>query len=70
MNCNKLEKNVINALSNLNVAADVEKCSDILKIAEAGILVTPGLGIDGKVISQGRVLTVSDIENILKKYID
>lgn len=47
MNCTNLEKEVINALAELDMAANVEKVTDIKAIAEAGIMMTPGLVING-----------------------
>lgn len=53
--CGEVEKRVINALAELNVAADVEKITDIKKMMSFGILATPGLVINGKVKSTGRI---------------
>jgi small redox-active disulfide protein 2 len=60
--CGEVEKRVINALAELNVAADVEKVTDIEKMMSYGILATPGLVIDGKVVSTGRIPRVEDIK--------
>lgn len=54
-NCGEVEKRVMNALAELNVAAAVEKITDIKTIREYKILGTPGLVIDGKVMSTGRL---------------
>jgi len=53
-NCKALEKSTMNALAELDVAADVEKVEDIQKIMSYGIMRTPGLIIDGKVVLTGR----------------
>jgi small redox-active disulfide protein 2 len=60
--CGEVEKRVINALAELNVAADVEKITDIKKMIFYGILATPGLVINGKVVSTGRIPRVEDIK--------
>jgi small redox-active disulfide protein 2 len=60
--CGEVEKRVINALAELNVAADVEKITDIKKMMFYGILATPGLVINGKVVSTGRIPRVEDIK--------
>jgi small redox-active disulfide protein 2 len=60
--CGELERRTKNALAELNVAADVEKVSDIKKIMEYGILSTPGLVIDGKVKSSGRIPRPEEIK--------
>lgn len=66
--CNKLEQNVKTALFNLDIAADVDKCTDINQIADAGVLSTPGLSINGKMVSQGKLLAVSRVEELLKEF--
>lgn len=60
--CQELEKRVKNALAELNVAADVEKITDIKKIMSYGILATPGIVINGKVKSSGRIPRVEEIQ--------
>jgi small redox-active disulfide protein 2 len=53
--CKEVEKRVINALAELGVAANVEKVTDIKKIMEYKIFATPGLVIDGKIVSTGKI---------------
>ena len=65
MNCITLEKRTIEALQQLNMAADVEKVEDFQKIASYGIMRTPGLVIDEKVAVSGFVPTVDKIKEIL-----
>jgi small redox-active disulfide protein 2 len=60
--CLEVEKRVINVLAELNVAADVEKVTDIKKIMAYGILSTPGLVINGKVKSSGRIPRPEEIK--------
>ncbi len=66
-NCTNLEQEVINALAELNVAANVEKVTDINAIAQAGILMTPGLVINGKVKAYGRVPRREEIKRFIKE---
>lgn len=66
-NCKTLEKNVITALAELNIAADVEKVEDIQKIMSYGIMRTPGLVIDGKVVLSGSLPSLKDIKEIIEK---
>lgn len=66
-NCQKLEREVFNALSELNLDVDVVKVTDIKKIAAYGILMTPGLVVNGKVICSGRVPGKKEIKEWLKK---
>jgi small redox-active disulfide protein 2 len=65
MNCKTLEKRTQEAVAALGVTAAVEKVEDIMQIATYGILRTPGLVIDEKVVSSGRVPTVEEIKQML-----
>jgi small redox-active disulfide protein 2 len=65
--CKTLEKEVINTLAELNIAADVGKVEDIVKIMEYGIMHTPGLVINGKVIVSGRIPSPAEMKEILIK---
>ena len=65
--CKALEKTVINALTELNIAAEVNKVDDIMKIMEYGVMHTPALVIDGKVVSKGYVPSSKEIRELLTK---
>ena len=60
--CGEVEKRVINALADLNIAAAVEKITDIKTMMSFGILATPGLVINGKVKSTGRIPRLEEIK--------
>lgn len=60
--CGEVEKRVINALAELKVAAAVEKITDIKVMMSYGILATPGLVINGKVKSAGRIPRIEEIK--------
>ncbi len=60
-NCVRLEKNAREAVTMAGVEAEVVKITDYKAIAAYGILSTPGLVIDGKVVSYGRVPNAGDI---------
>jgi len=63
--CHELEKRVRNVLARLGVAADLQMVADPKAIADAGVLLTPGLSIDGDVVSTGKVLTEREIDTII-----
>lgn len=63
--CKTLEKNTKDAVGNLGIDATVTKEEDIMKIMEYGVMHTPGLVINGKVVSSGRVLTPKQINELL-----
>jgi small redox-active disulfide protein 2 len=64
--CLALEANTKEALRASGIAAEVEKVTDIVVMASYGIMSTPGLVVDEKVISTGRVLSALEIEALLK----
>jgi len=59
--CKLLEQHAREAVAELGVQADVEKVTDMEKIAETGVMMTPALAIDGVVKSVGRVLTKDQV---------
>jgi len=65
--CGEVEKRTINALAELNVGADVQKVTDIKKIAEYKIFSTPGLVINGKVKSSGRIPSQEEIKRWIRE---
>jgi small redox-active disulfide protein 2 len=60
-NCKKLEQMCYNALQELQIDASVEKVTDLQEILKTGILSTPGLEINGKMISSGKLPTQSTL---------
>ena len=63
--CKALYRNVEKAVSELSLECDLEKVEDIEKILDYGVMVTPCLVIDGKVVSSGKLLTVGDVKKML-----
>jgi small redox-active disulfide protein 2 len=66
-NCVTLEDNTKAALAELGIEAEIEKITDFAEIAKYGIMSTPGLVIDEKVVSFGKVLKPKDIVKIIEK---
>jgi len=64
--CKALFKNVEKAIKDLCLQAEVTKIEDIEKIVEAGVMMTPALVVDGKIISTGKILSVDEIKKIFK----
>lgn len=65
--CKEVERRTLQALAELNVPADVRKVADIREIAARRILGTPGLIIDGKIKSQGRLPSVAEIKSWIEE---
>jgi len=55
VNCQKVEVLVRETAVEADVAADIEKVSDILKIAQYGVIGTPAVVVDGQVKSVGKI---------------
>jgi small redox-active disulfide protein 2 len=64
--CKKLAENAETAAKELGVDYELEKVTDINKILSFGIMITPGLAIDGKVKSSGKLCSVNEIKEMLK----
>jgi small redox-active disulfide protein 2 len=64
-NCKNLEKATRAAVAELNLDATVVKEEDIVKIMSYGIMRTPALVVDEKVLFYGRVPSVSEIKEML-----
>jgi len=68
MNCKTLEKRTLEAIHDLHIEATVEKVEEYQKIASYGIMRTPGLVIDEKVVSYGVVPKVEEIKALILKH--
>ncbi|MHB8096187.1 MAG: thioredoxin family protein [Erysipelotrichaceae bacterium] len=66
-NCVKLEENAKLAAKELGLEAEFVKVKDMEGIASFGIMRTPGLVVDEKVVSYGKVLTAEQIKPLLVK---
>jgi small redox-active disulfide protein 2 len=60
-NCKRLEQLAREAVEKLSIEAQVEKVTDYTAIMEYDILSTPGLVINEKVVSSGRIPSVAEI---------
>jgi len=64
--CKALEANAREAVTVSGMTATIEKITDIDKIMDMGVMMTPALAIDGDVKSVGKLLTKDQILGILK----
>lgn len=65
--CNQLESNTKVALSMLGMDTAIDHVKDFAQIAAYGVMSTPALVIDGKVVSYGKVLKTEEVIEILNK---
>ncbi len=64
-NCSKLESETKKAVQNLAIDAEFEKVTDFKKIMEYDVLSTPGLVINGEVVSSGRIPSQAELTSYL-----
>ncbi|MFZ2888901.1 thioredoxin family protein [Sulfuricurvum sp.] len=64
--CKALEEATKQAVAQSGMFAQIEKVDDIMKIMEYNVMSTPGLVIDGKVVSTGKLLSVAEIVDLIK----
>jgi small redox-active disulfide protein 2 len=67
--CKSLEQVTRNAVSEMGISADIIKEEDIVKIMSYGVMHTPALVIDEKIALSGRVPSLTEIKEVITKYI-
>ncbi len=67
--CEELYDNAISAASDFAPSTEikVDKVSDVNYFAKKGVFMTPGLVIDGKVASVGKVLSVDQVKDKIRE---
>jgi len=65
--CKKLAENAKKAVEELGVKADIEKVEDMDRIVSYGVMMTPALVLDGKVVSSGKIASVEEIREWIAK---
>ena len=63
--CHQLEKNVRDTVEKMQITADIEHVSDIERIIGYGVMSTPALVVNNKVVSTGKVLKDKELEKLL-----
>jgi small redox-active disulfide protein 2 len=63
--CKTLYANAQAAVADLGISAQVEKVENIQQIIRYGIMTTPALAVDGKVLLAGRVASSDEIKKLL-----
>jgi small redox-active disulfide protein 2 len=64
-NCRRLEKVTRQVLDEMGVEATVTKVTDMMDILSYGIPATPGLVIDGEVVSYGRIPSKAEATSLI-----
>jgi small redox-active disulfide protein 2 len=66
--CEVTERNVFNACAELNLAAHISHVRDVKQFAALGVVLTPAVLVDGKVVVSGKVPTVAELKQILTTF--
>lgn len=66
--CKKLYENAQKAKERLNFQMEIQKIEDLSRMMELGMWSTPGVAIDGKLVSQGIVHSEEELLQIFKNY--
>ena len=64
--CKQLEENAKLAIAKIGGFHSIEKIDDIMKIMEYNVVSTPGLVVDGKVLSTGKLLNPQEIIDLIQ----
>jgi small redox-active disulfide protein 2 len=65
-NCRRLAELTEKAAGELGLDYELEKVTDITQITRFGVMATPGLAVDGKVLVSGRVPSEAEIKEMLR----
>lgn len=65
--CKQTESIVMDALAEAGIAANVEKVTDVMQIAQYGVFGTPAVVVDGEVKSVGKIPKKADVLKWVKK---
>ena len=63
--CQETEKNVREACSQLNLAADISHVFDMKEFVKLGVIFTPAVIVDGKIVVSGKLPTVEELKKVL-----
>ena len=63
--CRKLFENAQEAVAKAGIECNLEKVEDIQDIISYGVMMTPGLVVNGEVVSTGRIMPVKEIIELL-----
>jgi small redox-active disulfide protein 2 len=63
--CMKLTENAEKAAKEAGIEFEIQKVQDIKEIMSYGVMMTPGLAIDGEIKAIGKVLSVEEIKRLL-----
>ncbi len=64
--CKQTEKIMKMAVEELGSDATVEKVTDMMAIVEKGVVSTPAVAIDGKIVLSGKIPSIEEAKKLIK----
>jgi len=64
--CGQLYENVLEAVKQTGVDAEVQRVEDLVEIVQLGVMTAPSMLVNGKLVVSGRVPNVKKLVEILK----
>ena len=65
--CGKLYENTLEAVKAAGVEVTIQRVEDLIDIVRLGVMSSPALMIDGKLVVAGRIAKVDEIRRLLEK---
>ncbi len=66
--CERLHRNVQNSLLETRISAEVREVNDPDELTAIGVTTIPTLIIDGQIVSKGRIVSIKELNVILKGF--
>lgn len=63
--CIATENNVREAVKQLGIQAEIAKITDVKEFAKKGVMFTPAVIVDGKVVISGKIPTVEEVKKVI-----
>lgn len=63
--CEKLDEMIKEILSHARIRADYQLVTDMREVAQAGVMMTPAIAVNGRMVLQGQVPLEADLEKML-----
>jgi small redox-active disulfide protein 2 len=67
--CRKLYENAVEAGRQFPEGVEIAKVEDIVRMTQMGMWSTPGVAVDGRLVAQGRLLSVPEMAQIIVNHL-
>lgn len=65
--CDQLYENTKSAIEELGLNANIEKVEDLMEMVKLGVMSSPSLMVDGKLVVSGRIVSKEKIIELINK---